>query len=57
VHGLRARSSATRSGIVPEHWPRVCWTWTIGDDGLIAASFGAYDEADWDRQVSDGPES
>lgn len=31
--------------------------WTIGDDGLIAASFGAYDEADWDRQISDGPES
>jgi uncharacterized protein (TIGR02246 family) len=26
--------------------------WTIGDDGLIAASLGHYDEAEWDRQVS-----
>lgn len=26
--------------------------WTIGDDGLIAASLGSYDEADWDRQVN-----
>jgi uncharacterized protein (TIGR02246 family) len=25
--------------------------WTIGDDGLIAASLGHYDQADWDRQV------
>jgi uncharacterized protein (TIGR02246 family) len=25
--------------------------WTIGDDGLIAASLGHYDEADWDRQL------
>jgi hypothetical protein len=25
--------------------------WTIGDDGLIAASLGHYDEADWSRQV------
>jgi uncharacterized protein (TIGR02246 family) len=26
--------------------------WTIGDDGLIAASLGHYDQADWDRQLS-----
>ena len=26
--------------------------WTIGDDGLITASLGHYDQADWDRQVS-----
>jgi hypothetical protein len=26
--------------------------WTIGDDGLIAASLGTYDQADWDRQVA-----
>jgi uncharacterized protein (TIGR02246 family) len=26
--------------------------WTIGDDGLIAASLGSFDEADWDRQVN-----
>jgi len=26
--------------------------WTISDDGLIAASLGHYDQADWDRQVS-----
>jgi len=26
--------------------------WTIGDDGLIAASLGHYDQADWDLQVS-----
>ena len=28
--------------------------WTIGDDGLIAASLGHYDQADWDRQLA-GP--
>jgi hypothetical protein len=28
--------------------------WTIGDDGLIAASLGHYDQAGWDRQVSGG---
>ena len=26
--------------------------WTISDDGLIAASLGRYDQADWDRQVT-----
>jgi hypothetical protein len=26
--------------------------WTIADDGLIAASLGHYEQADWDRQVS-----
>jgi len=26
--------------------------WTIDDDGLIAASLGHYDQAEWDRQVS-----
>jgi len=26
--------------------------WTIGDDGLIAASLGSYDQADWDRQIN-----
>lgn len=25
--------------------------WTIGGDGLIAASLGHYEQADWDRQV------
>jgi len=30
--------------------------WTIDDDGLIAASLGRYDQADWDRQVSGGTE-
>ena len=25
--------------------------WTIGDDGLIAASLGHYDQEDWERQV------
>jgi hypothetical protein len=29
--------------------------WTIGDDALIAASLGFYDEADWDRQVHGDP--
>ena len=30
--------------------------WTIGADGLVAASLGQFDQADWDRQVgnSDG---
>jgi uncharacterized protein (TIGR02246 family) len=31
--------------------------WRIGDDGLIAASLGSYDEADWDRQISGDPDS
>jgi hypothetical protein len=26
--------------------------WTIGDDGLIAASLGHYDEAEWERQLA-----
>ncbi len=29
--------------------------WTIGADGLIAASLGHYDAADWDRQVGGQP--
>lgn len=29
--------------------------WTIGDDGLIAASLGSYEEADWNRQVNGAP--
>ena len=28
--------------------------WTIGDGGLIAASLGHYDEADWNRQLEAG---
>jgi hypothetical protein len=31
--------------------------WTIGYDGLIAASLGTYDQADWDRQVTGDGES
>ena len=30
--------------------------WTIGDDGLIAASLGHYDQADYDRQLEHGVE-
>jgi len=26
--------------------------WTIGPDGLIAASLGSYDASDWDRQIT-----
>jgi uncharacterized protein (TIGR02246 family) len=26
--------------------------WTIGDNGLIGASLGHYDQADWDRQLA-----
>jgi uncharacterized protein (TIGR02246 family) len=29
--------------------------WTIGPDGLIAASLGSYDAADWDRQIMGEP--
>jgi predicted ester cyclase len=29
--------------------------WTLGPDGLIAASLGSYDEADFQRQVQGGP--
>ena len=28
--------------------------WTIGDDGLIAASLGHFDQAEYDRQVEHG---
>jgi nuclear transport factor 2 (NTF2) superfamily protein len=28
--------------------------WTIGDDGLIAASLGNYDQAEYDRQLEHG---
>jgi len=28
--------------------------WTIGDDGLIAASLGHYDQAEYDRQIEHG---
>jgi nuclear transport factor 2 (NTF2) superfamily protein len=30
--------------------------WTIGDDGLIAASLGHYDQAEYDRQLQHGVE-
>jgi predicted ester cyclase len=30
--------------------------WTLGDDGLIAASLGHYDQAEYDRQVEHGVE-
>ena len=30
--------------------------WTIGDDGLIAASLGHYDQAEYDRQLEQGIE-
>jgi uncharacterized protein (TIGR02246 family) len=30
--------------------------WTIGDDGLIAASLGRYDQAEYDRQIDNGLE-
>ena len=37
-------------------WVRVSGaeTWTIGEDGLIAASKGTYDQAEYDRQVAHG---
>jgi hypothetical protein len=28
--------------------------WTIGDDGLIAASLGHYDQTEYDRQIEHG---
>jgi uncharacterized protein (TIGR02246 family) len=31
--------------------------WTIGDDGLIAASLGHFDQAEYDRQLEYGVES
>jgi nuclear transport factor 2 (NTF2) superfamily protein len=30
--------------------------WSIGDDGLIAASLGHYDEAEYERQLQQGAE-
>ena len=30
--------------------------WAIGDDGLIAASLGHYDQAEYERQVQQGAE-
>jgi nuclear transport factor 2 (NTF2) superfamily protein len=37
-------------------WVRISGveTWTIGEDGLIAASKGAYDQAEYDRQLEQG---
>jgi nuclear transport factor 2 (NTF2) superfamily protein len=37
-------------------WVRISGaeTWTIGEDGLIAASKGAYDEAEYERQLEQG---
>jgi len=37
-------------------WVRVSGaeTWTIGEDGLIAASKGTYDQAEYERQVAHG---
>ena len=29
--------------------------WTMSSEGLIAASLGSYDAADWDRQVNTEP--
>ena len=29
--------------------------WTMSSEGLIAASLGSYDAADWDRQVNSEP--
>jgi predicted ester cyclase len=31
--------------------------WTIGDDGLIAASLGRYDQAEYERQLEQGADS
>jgi nuclear transport factor 2 (NTF2) superfamily protein len=31
--------------------------WTIGADGLIAASRGAYDQAEYDRQLREGTDA
>jgi hypothetical protein len=28
--------------------------WTMGEDGLIAQSYGHYDQADYDRQIAHG---
>jgi hypothetical protein len=30
--------------------------WTLGEDGLIAASLGHYDQAEYDRQLERGVE-
>jgi uncharacterized protein (TIGR02246 family) len=30
--------------------------WTLGDDGLIAASLGTFDQAEYDRQIEHGVE-
>jgi hypothetical protein len=37
-------------------WVRISGaeTWTIGEDGLIAASQGAYDVAEYERQLEHG---
>jgi nuclear transport factor 2 (NTF2) superfamily protein len=40
-------------------WVRISGaeTWTIGEDGLIAASKGAYDQAEYERQLEHGAPS
>lgn len=39
------------------NWVRVSGReeWTIGDDGRIAQSRGTYDEAEYERQLREGP--
>ena len=67
-----ARGAAAGPNVVPldadgdeqrPRWNRTCVRisgfeqWTIGGDGLIAASLGFYDETEWDRQINGGPGS
>jgi len=44
-------TSAGPGGTAARSGSAVSDDWTIGDDGLIAASLGRYDQADWVRQV------
>jgi nuclear transport factor 2 (NTF2) superfamily protein len=54
--GVAYRWTFTGTSSETGKWVRIPGVeiWTIGEDGLIAASKGAYDEAEYERQLEHG---
>jgi nuclear transport factor 2 (NTF2) superfamily protein len=61
IDGERVRYDWTFTGTSSEtgKWARIpgLEEWTIGPDGLIAASTGTFDEAEYERQLREGAPS
>ncbi len=59
IHGELVRYDWTFTGTSSEtgKWVRIPGSeeWTIGSDGLIAASTGTFDAAEYERQLREGP--